>query len=141
MPIPNVPRLSVSTFSLHRALGVNYRDAPGLNGERIRSEPFGPGDISLLELPDRIAAAGIHTLEISHPHLPDRGISYLNELRSALDEAGVTLLSILVEDGDITHPDYAQRDLEWMGGWIETAGLLGAERARVIAGKSKPTEE
>lgn len=135
----SAPRLSVSTFSLHRTISVTYRDAPGHIGERTRHEPFGPGQISLLELPARLAGEGIRTLEISHPHLPSREPGYLSELHAALKEAGVFLLSVLVEEGDITHPDHAARDLEWIGGWIETAGLLGAERARVIAGKAKPT--
>jgi sugar phosphate isomerase/epimerase len=136
----NAPRLSVSTFSLHRTLSVTYRDTPG-GEERTRQEPFGPGQITLLEVPARIAAEGFRTLEISHPHLPSRDTSYLNELRAALNEAGVYLLSLLVEDGDITHPDHSARDLDWIGGWIETAGRLGAERARVIAGKSEPSPE
>src|SRR5579859_8049034 len=96
------PSLSVSTFSVHRTLSVTYGDAPGHGADRPRSEPFGPGEITLLELPARIAALGIHTLEISHPHLPSRESSYLNELRAALHQAGVRLLSVLVENGDIT---------------------------------------
>ncbi len=137
----HTPSLSVSTFSLHRTLSVTYGDAPGHGAERPRSEPFGPGEITLMELPARIAAMGIHKLEISHPHLPSREAGYLNELRAALAEADVQLLSVLVENGDLTHPEHAERDLHWMAGWVETAGLLGAERARVIAGKAAPTAE
>lgn len=134
-------RVSVSTYSLSRNLGATYHDSPASGGTRTRRESHGAGTFSLLELPARIAAAGIHTLEISHPHLPSRETAYLSDLRSALEAAGVHLLSVLVEDGDITHPDQAARDLAWIGGWIETAAELGAERARVIAGKASYTPE
>ena len=129
-------RISVSTYSLSRALGATYHDTPASERVRTRRETYGMGSVSLLELPARLAAAGIHTFEISHPHLPQRETSYLNELRAAITEAGVHLLSVLIEDGDITHADNAARDLKWMEGWIATAGELGAERARVIAGKA-----
>ena len=133
-------RVGVSTYSLSRNLGATYRDIPG-GGERTRQEAHGGGNMTLLELPARIAAAGIHSLEISHPHLPSRETSYLNELRGALEAAGVQLFSVLIETGDMTHPDHAQRDLEWMAGWMETASQLGAERARVIAGHAAYTPE
>jgi sugar phosphate isomerase/epimerase len=58
-----------------------------------------------------------------------------------LKSAGVELLTLLIDDGDITHPEHGQRDLEWISGWIETAGQLGAKRARVVAGKSQPSAE
>lgn len=134
-------RLSVSSYSLHRALGVNYRDLPGDDGSRPCVPVHGEGVLTLLELPARIAAVGIATLEISHPHLPSREPAYLDELRSAIQEAGVSLLSVLVEAGDLTDSVHGARDEAWMGGWLETAGKLGAERVRVIAGKAPYTDE
>jgi sugar phosphate isomerase/epimerase len=134
------PRLSTSTWSLHRALGITYPDSPG--SPNIGAvETYGSGSITLQEVPARIAAMGIRTLEICHFHLPSREKSYLDELRGALDSAGVELWSLLVDDGDVTHPQHGPRDQQWIAGWIETAGLLGAKHARVIAGKSSPTPE
>src|SRR3712207_5645598 len=104
------PRLSVSTWSLHRALGRPSFYGPE-TGQAIPVETHGRGALSLLELPAHIAAFGIHTLEICHFHLPSRDHTYLSELRSALDDAGVELFSLLVDDGDLTHPEHAQRDL------------------------------
>ncbi|HLJ54265.1 MAG TPA: TIM barrel protein [Chthonomonadaceae bacterium] len=141
MPIPNTSRLSVSTFSLHRVLGVNYRDLPGDDGARPCTVVYGQPTCTLLDLPDRIADAGIFTLEISHPHLPSRETGYLEELRGRIREAGVTLLSLLIEAGDVTDPEHGERDQEWIAGWLETAGKLGAQRARVIAGKQPYTRE
>ncbi len=128
-------RLSVSTWSLHRTLGPTYWDSPA-KPSRERAEPYGPGSLSLLDVPAQIAAFGINTLEICHFHLPSRDDVYLQELRSALDSAGVELFTILIDDGDITHPAHGQRDQAWISSWLETAGQLGARCSRVIAGKT-----
>lgn len=139
MTYPTGVRLSTSTWSLHRALGVTYPDSPG-NPNTGADVTYGQGMIALIDLPERLAAVGIHTLEICHFHLPSRDMIYLAELRGALQVAKVELHALLIDDGDITHPQHGQRDLDWIAGWIETAGLLGARAARVIAGKAPPTE-
>jgi sugar phosphate isomerase/epimerase len=126
---------AVSTWSLHRTLGVMYRDAPGDDGERAAVDAFGKPQNSLLEIPARVAQMGIGRLEISHFHLPSRDASYCNELKAALNDAGVELFTLLVENGDMTHPQHHDRDLTWIRKCVETAGLLGAKRARIIAGK------
>lgn len=134
------PRLSVSTWSLHRTLYVTYPDAPDRPGQHTPVESYDRDSVPLLEIPQRIAAKGIKNLEICHFHLPGHDQSYLQELRAALDEAGVTLFSLLIDEGDITHPTNAARDLAWIGKWLDTAGVLGAQCARVIAGKAQPDE-
>ncbi|MCZ6676471.1 MAG: TIM barrel protein [Candidatus Poribacteria bacterium] len=134
------PQLSVSTWSLHRQLGRPDFYGPD-NGKRIPVATHGGGKISLLEVPEHIAKFGIHTLEICHFHIPSLDKAYLNELRSTLESAGVELFSLLIDNGDITHPEYADRDLAWIGEWIEVAGTLGAKRARVIAGKADASDE
>jgi sugar phosphate isomerase/epimerase len=141
MTTPESPRLSVSTWSLHRTLGLTFPDAPGDDGSRPRTETWGAGTLSLLEVPAQIAARGIHTLEICHFQLPSLEKSYLSELRAAIADAGVELLSLLVDAGDITDPDYHTRDLAWVGEKVEVAAALGAERTRVIAGKAETTPE
>jgi hypothetical protein len=133
------PRLSVSTWSLHRALGRPDFYGPA-EGERIPAGSHGRGAMSLLELPAKIAAFGIHTLELCHFHLPSRDPGYLAELRAALEGSGVQLFQLLVDAGDVTDPANADRDLAWIRGWLPVAAALGAERARVIAGKAEPSE-
>ena len=133
------PRLSTSTWSLHRALGLTYPDTPA-QPNTGSAETYGRGNLTLLEVPAKLASIGIHTLEICHFHFPSRDPGYLAELRSALDSAGVELFSLLIDDGDIAHPTDGQRDLAWIATWIETAGLLGAHCARVVAGKTLPSE-
>ena len=99
----STPRLSVSTWSLHRQLGK-----PGFTGPahdmQIPIETHNKGPIPLLELPARVAEFGINTLEICHFHLPSVEKTYLAELRAALAAADVELFSLLIDDGDITHP-------------------------------------
>jgi sugar phosphate isomerase/epimerase len=95
----------------------------------------------LLELPARLADAGIHTLEICHFHLPSRDPGYLDELRQALTAAGIELWSLLIDGGDITDPQHAARDEAWIAGWLPVAQRLGAARVRVSAGKAAPTPE
>ena len=134
-PSANQRRISVSSWSLHRTLG--RPDIYGVEqGFHIPHESHNRGQCTLLELPARLAAFGITTLEICHFHLPDLDTGYLSELRSALQAANIELFSLLIDEGDLTHPDHAERDLVWIGRWLEIAEHLGARRARVIAGKS-----
>ena len=121
-------RLSISSWSLHRTLGSVFHKLDGSTTEN--------GDISLLELPAKIAECGIKTLEICHFHFPQVDDDYIDSLRTSLDEAGVELFSILIDEGDITHPDPEQRqkEMEQIRFWIEIASKCGASHARVIAG-------
>jgi sugar phosphate isomerase/epimerase len=99
-------------------------------------QPSATAEISLLELPARLAAIGIGTLEIVHFHFPSMGHGYLDELRAAVKDAGIELFSVLIDAGDITHADAAQREtaLDWIRSWIDVAARVGASHARVVAG-------
>jgi Xylose isomerase-like TIM barrel len=137
---PQRPRVSVSTWSLHRTLG-DPQIYGADNGQSIPTTTHGRGALSLLEVPARLAASGIQTLEICHFHLPRLDAGYFREVRSALREAHVELFSLLIDEGDITHPEHAARDLAWISSWLGVASALGATRLRVIAGKAAPSEE
>src|SRR6266567_9478904 len=103
-------RFSVSTWSLHRTLGrpAMYGVEAGFH---IPTATHGGGALSLLELPARLTAFGIRTLELCYFHLPSLDPGYLAELHAALQAAQVELFSLLIDDGDITHATYAERDL------------------------------
>lgn len=134
------PRLSVSTWSLHRQLGRPDFYGPE-EGKQIPVATHDRGELSLLDLPARVAKFGINTLELCHFHVPSLDKGYLNELRGALEAANVELFSLLIDNGDITDPEYADRDLIWIAEWIETAGMLGATCTRAIAGKTASSAE
>ena len=134
-------RFAVSSWSLHRRLGVTHPH--DLDSERVGpAEPtWGPGEITLLDLPAEVAANGLSRLEICSFHLSGRDSPYLSELKAALSAAGVRLQTLLIEAGDLSDPQTAARDADWISGWVEVANKLGAENARIIAGKQKPTPE
>lgn len=133
--ITTTPRLSVSTWSLKRLLGQPAPYGPGST-----TSPSSPTTgLPLLELPAQLAKFGISTLEICHFHLPSIDPGYLSELRASLQSAQVELFSLLIDDGDVTHPTNAARDMTWIASWLPIAGQLGATHARVIAGKAEAT--
>jgi hypothetical protein len=132
-------RLSLSTWALHSALGTVAPGRPGQPDARLMTP--GESTLDLLDVPRELAARGIFSMELCHFHVPDRSEAYLEKLKSALSEAGVELWSVLIDDGDLTHPEHGERDRAWILGWIDTASKLGATCARVIAGKQPPTDE
>jgi sugar phosphate isomerase/epimerase len=131
-------RLSVSTWSLHRTLG----DPPGYGpGDPQPAWPDWENAVALLDLPERLADFGIHTLELCHFHLPSRDDGYLKELRRALDAAGIELWAFLIDSGNVVDPVNGERDRQWIADWLPVASALGAKTARVVAGKAEPTPE
>ena len=135
------PVLAVSSWSVHRALGIRYPNAPANDVVAPAEETWGPGKLTLMELPRAVAEMGIDRLHICHFHLASRDPAYLAEVRAALADAGVSLETLLIDDGDIAHPSDRRRDIAWIGRWIGAAAALGAKRARVIGGKQKPSPE
>ncbi|MEX0853293.1 MAG: TIM barrel protein [Bauldia sp.] len=137
MPVGKPPILAVSSWSLHRTIGWTWWDRPALAGppERLGDG----GDLAILDLPAALARRGFDRLHLCHFHVARRDQAWFGEFRAALAEAGVRLTVLLIDDGDIGHPADARRDIDWIAGWIDDAAALGAEAARVIAGKQKPS--
>jgi sugar phosphate isomerase/epimerase len=135
-----MPRTSISTWSLHRGLGPKYRLAADGSGHVEPDGGWGPGEWPLLEVPGQLAERGIQCLEICHFHFPSIDMGYIAELRRALEFAGVELWNVLIDGGDITHPEQSRReaDLDWIRGWIGVAARCGAKNVRVIAGDAQP---
>ncbi|WP_338722116.1 sugar phosphate isomerase/epimerase [Devosia sp. XK-2] len=134
-------RIAVSTWSLHRLLGVTYPHDLSTDDIGDMQETYGEGEESLLGLPSVLANHGYHRIEIVSFHLRSRDPVYLGELRDQLRVSGVTLQTLLVDAGDMTDPVHGARDTRWISGWVDVANMLGAENARVIAGKQKPSPE
>jgi sugar phosphate isomerase/epimerase len=140
-PEKAAPAFAVSTWSLHRRLGTTFPDSPANDVASEAVATYGAGEIALLDLPAEIASHGIDRVEICHFHIQRSASAELAALRAALADAGVELMTLLIDDGDLTDAANHRRDMEWMAGWIDAAAELGARRARVIAGKHKPTPE
>lgn len=134
-------RIAVSTWSLHRLLGTTYPHDLTTDDVGEMVETYGEGSESLLGLPSALANNGYHRLEIVSFHLRSRDPVYLQELRDQLKVSGVTLQTLLIDAGDITHPVHGARDTRWIAGWLEVANELGAENARVVAGQQPPSDE
>lgn len=134
-------RIAVSTWSLHRFLGVTYPHDLTTTEIGPAKETYGEGEESLLGLPSALANHGYHRLEIVSFHLRSRDPVYLEELRDQLRVSKVRLQTLLIDAGDITHPEDGARDTAWIASWIEIANALGADNARIIAGKQKPSRE
>lgn len=131
-------RIAVSSWSLHRLLGVTFPHDLETNTIGPREETFGPANAELIDLPQLVAGHGIGRLEICSFHLPSRDPEYLADLKAACQAAGIGLQTLLIEAGDLSDPATADRDAAWISGWVEVAAELGAENARIIAGKQKP---
>jgi sugar phosphate isomerase/epimerase len=139
MPSAASPTLAISSWSVHRAMGILYPNAPGNDVAGKAEEKWGLGTVSLMDLPRAIRNAGFDRLHLCHFHLASRDRSYLAEVRAAIVDAGVTLETVLIDDGDLSDPATRRRDIDWIARWVDAAGELGAKKARVIAGKQKPT--
>lgn len=133
------PTIAVSSWSLHRTIGLSWWDSP--SGPAVQKAAWGNGTLPILEVPAAIAAHGIRQMHLCHFHVPSRDAGWLRDFRSSLGDAGVTLSMLLIDDGDITDPGHHKRDAAWIAGWIDTAAELGAVSARVVAGKQAPTPE
>jgi sugar phosphate isomerase/epimerase len=97
--------------------------------------------IPLQDLPAELAAHGYGRVEICHFHLANQQPDYLRGIGKLFRDHGVVIQTLLIDDGDITHPTTRDKDLKWIATWVESAAHLGAENARVIAGKAAPTPE
>jgi sugar phosphate isomerase/epimerase len=133
------PVIAVSSWSLHRAIGRAWWDAP--DGADADKPAWGAGTLPILDLPAAVARHGIRRLQLCHFHVAHRERSWLEEFRAALADAGVMLQTLLIDDGDITHPADHRRHVDWNAVWIERAAILGARSARVVAGKQPPTAD
>jgi len=139
--VSGAPSLAVSSWSLHETLGPMYPElAPGA-GPRAAQRPFGDGRCELLGLPALVRdELGVARLELCHFHLPSSEPGYLDELVARLGDAGVALTTLLVDAGDVTHPDPDERRAQraHLRGWIDVAARLGARRVRITTGAVDP---
>ena len=141
MPSNTPPQIAVSSWSVHHLLGVTYANGPEKVPTGEAMPTFGAGRLTLADLPAELARRGIKRVEICHFHLSNQQPEYLRGLGKLFRDHGVVVQTLLIDDGDLTNPATRTRDLAWIASWVEAAAVLGAENARVIAGKAKPSAE
>ncbi|MGP5008800.1 sugar phosphate isomerase/epimerase family protein [Brachybacterium tyrofermentans] len=133
------PTKALHTWSVFRTMGRYV--APGSAPSGVLTENTSGGGLDLLELPGQLAAHGFRSAQLCHFYLPRTDAAYLAEVRAAFDAAGVDIECLLVDDGDVTHPEQGEEQQRWLSGWIGVAEQLGAPRVRVPAGDQAPNEE
>lgn len=110
-------KLAVSSWSLHRPIEQGQLHYDGL--PRVVRERF-----------------GVRFLELVNVHVPRPDAAHLDRLARALEEAGVGLVNIAVDWGNIAHPDPRRRrfDLQAIRLWIDAAAYLGCPCVRINSG-------
>ncbi len=133
-------QLAISSWTLHGALGAPWYE-PDADGVMVNSAPAQPASLSLLELPGFIAAEGFRVLEICNFHLPRIDDAYLADLRAAIENAGVTLVNLLIDTGNLSAADDEawRRDIAAAKAWQGIARKLGAGGVRLDCGTAAPT--
>jgi sugar phosphate isomerase/epimerase len=94
-------------------------------------------DIPILDFPQYARDTfGIDALEIIQRDIPKGDTNNVDQLKAALENAGVTLVSMPIDVGTISQPDAARRDhdLRLIEIWIENAAALGCPITRVNSG-------
>ena len=127
--------VALSTWTLDPILAARYPDSPEAPAQGRAPHA---GTLEIEDVPREAKARGYDRLEVPHFHLP-RDPEGLARIRRAAEDAGVTLQTLLIDDGDLAHPEHSARDEAWMGGWIEAAAHAGFGRVRLIAGKQERT--
>lgn len=134
-----MPTLALSSWSVRHTLGPIYPGLAVTSGERQPDDKFGAGSLALLDFPDAAKAAGIDRLDICHFHFPRTDADYLRAFRDRMAAAEIQLLTLLVDEGDVSaaDPTARERDLARIRAWIDIAALLGARYVRVAAGEQE----
>jgi sugar phosphate isomerase/epimerase len=131
-------QICISSYSLGQLLGPIRLTRRGEDGKKVPLT-WGQGEptLTLLELPARIKAnLGLDAIEICQFHVPEKTAGYLDRLRSALDDAGMSVVNMPIDVGNIAdlNDAYREEDLSEIEEWIVAAARLGSQMVRVNAG-------
>jgi hypothetical protein len=129
-------QLCVSSYSLRQCLGPIRGAFRGPDGQKSPFVWEQPQTMTLLEFPQQVRERlGIDAVEICQFHLPERTPAYLDQLKRALREAGMSLVNMPIDVGNISdaNPAYREEDLAEIEEWMRTAAELGAAMVRVNA--------
>lgn len=129
--------LAVSSFSLHSVLGPLTIDERRKDGSLGQISIDFPRKHSLEDF-IRLAGArvGVRAIELCQIQFGSAAPDRIARLRATLDEAGMRLLTLPIDAGDLGHanPDWRAQDEARIVKWFEIAQVLGASYVRVNAG-------
>jgi sugar phosphate isomerase/epimerase len=129
-------QLCVSSYSLRQHLGPIRGMFRGADGQKAPFVWEQPQTMSLLEFPLQAREKlGLDAVEICQFHLPERTPEYLGQLKRALDDAGVRLINMPIDVGNISdlNAAYRDEDLAEIEEWMRAAAELGSSMVRVNA--------
>ena len=108
----------------------------GIAGWLYSQEIMRDKSMTLLQMPAACAAHGVAVVELCSSFFPSQQTGYLNELREALQDSGLSVWSIAVDMGNIAGEDAAARrtDIEGLKQWFYTASALGSRAIRINTG-------
>ncbi|MEM7799037.1 MAG: TIM barrel protein [Chloroflexota bacterium] len=132
--------LALSSWTTHAMLG-QVRYAHSFSNQPILEEGA-PADLTLLDLPQLAASAGIAKLELCHFHFPTVEEAYLRQLKEKVEQAGIELENILLDTGNLSNPnDQAwKKSLEEAKAWQQVAAQCGAKGCRIDCGTEPPSD-
>ena len=131
-------QVCVSSYILGELLGPIRITRRGPDGKKsLFTWGQGEPSISLLELPAQIKSRlSPDAIEICQFHVPENTPTYLDQLKSALDAAEMSLVNMPIDVGNIADPNetYRDEDLAEIEGWMRAAAFLGSRMVRVNVG-------
>ena len=129
--------IAVSSWSLHRHLprAGSRRDESGVKlvGQVEPTEE----PISVTQFPRIIKEHyGISNVELCQMHILSQEAEYLADVKAAVEEAGVSVLNVPIDVGNISleNTEWRAEDLEEIKTWIDVAEYLGSPCVRVNSG-------
>ncbi len=130
-------QLAVSSYSVRQLLGPVKLSMRGPDGAK-KDVSWGdqPATLSLLDLPAQVKTKlGLDAVEICQFHIPERTSTYLRDLKRALDAAGMAVVNMPIDVGNISDANAAHRDedLAEIEAWMHAAAELGSSNVRVNA--------
>lgn len=129
--------IAVSSWSLHRHLprAGTRRDESGVK-RAGRMEPA-EEPIPITDFPAIVQERyGISKVELCQMHLLSQEPRYLAEVKGALVEAGVSVVNVPIDVGNISieNPDWRAEDIAEIKTWIDVAEYMGSPCVRVNSG-------
>lgn len=135
--------VAVSSFSLRQQLGpirLGYRDTDGNDAEFVLPMP------QLIELEEFPALVVEHTgadlIEICQIQFAEPSEQRTTAVRNALDEAGVGLLTVPIDVGNLADPsaDVRRESASAIVEWFDISARLGSRFVRINAGSPSQPE-